>query len=488
MRTRRRFPAGPVKEGSAWGKSHGQAYVKKLSLLLAHFTAVRAYLSLYRTAIVSMTPRLLTPLFIAAAILLAGNGVQGTAIAVRGAQEGFSPTLIGAMGTAYFGGFLVACMFITRMLRAVGHIRAFAALAALAASGTLMLVLIVDPVAWVILRFVMGFCFAGLFTTIESWINSGTANETRGRVLSVYRIIDLVAVTGAQFLLPAFGAGGFTIFAVMTVMITLSLVPVSLADRSNPAPPESFHFNLAGIWALSPLACIGCIAIGATNSAFRLIGPLYAESIGLPITSVATFMSAGIVGGAVLQYPLGALSDTFDRRTVLSATSFGAVVAGLFLAIIAGTDPLLNYIGIFFFGAFALPLYSLSAAHANDHARQGQYVTVAAGLMFFFSLGAMVGPFVSAAIVEQFGPAALFTYTSVVHALLIGAAFIRIRMRAPVPASARGPFTMLLRTSPAIFRLARSEENPSTNEQTPPKSATHDITDHDKTNHHRNDR
>ncbi|TCD14336.1 MFS transporter [Oricola cellulosilytica] len=404
-----------------------------------------------------MNLRPLLPLLVAAFIMLAGNGLQGTLIAIRGAQEGFSTGLIGFMGTAYFGGFLLGCVSITRMLSAVGHIRTFAALAAIAASGTLMLVLVIDGIAWVIIRFVMGFCFAGLFTTIESWLNAGVSNETRGRVLSIYRIIDLVAVTGAQFMLPVFGAGGFAVFAVMALMITISLVPVSLADRSSPKPPKDFHFDMKAIWALSPIACIGAVAIGATNSAFRLIGPIYAQDIGLSIASVATFMSAGIIGGAVLQYPLGVLSDLHDRRLVLILTSLGAVLAGLYLGLFAGTSPLSNYIGIFLFGAFALPLYSLSVAHANDHAEASQYVMVAAGLMFCFSVGAIIGPFVSSFIVQTYGPASLFTYTGAVHGTLILATIWRMRMRGPAPAERRGAFTMLLRTSPALARLANGK-------------------------------
>jgi MFS family permease len=381
--------------------------------------------------------------------------VQGTLIAVRGAQEGFSTGLIGFIGTAYFGGFLAGCVMISRILNAVGHIRAFAALAAIAASGSLMLVLVLNGPAWIVIRFVMGFCFAGLFTTIESWLNSSVENATRGRLLSVYRIIDIAAVTSAQFMLPVFGADGFTVFAVMAVMISLSLVPVSLADRSNPTPPRDIRFDMKGIWRLSPLACIGSVAIGATNSAFRLIGPVYAQDIGLSIASVATFMSAGIFGGAILQYPLGHLSDKHDRRIVLMATSGGAVLAGLFLGFFAGTSPIANYVGIFLFGAFALPLYSLSVAHANDHADASQYVMVAAGLMFCFSGGAMIGPFVSSFVVELYGPPALFTYTSVVHAVLILATLWRMRVRGPVPAARRGAFTMLMRTSPMLARLAR---------------------------------
>lgn len=150
----------------------------------------------------------LVPILLAAGILLGGNGLQGTLIAVRGVQEGFSPAAIGFMGTAYFTGFLIGCLDIVRMIRSVGHIRCFAALAAIAASATLVMVISVDVFTWVGARFVSGFCFAGLFTVIEAWLNSGVANSDRARVLAVYRIVDLGSVTGAQFLIPLFGAGG----------------------------------------------------------------------------------------------------------------------------------------------------------------------------------------------------------------------------------------------------------------------------------------
>ncbi|HHZ08654.1 MAG TPA: MFS transporter, partial [Rhizobiales bacterium] len=209
--------------------------------------------------------RPLIPLLTAAGILLGGNGLQGTLIALRGAQEGFSPTVIGFMGTSYFAGFLLGCLAITRIMRDVGYVRSFSALAAVASAGALLLVLVIHPLMWSAVRFVTGFCFAGLFTVMEAWLNSGVSNENRARVLAVYRMIDIGAVTGCQFLIPAFGAGGFTIFAIMSVMITLSLVPVSLGDRSNPAAPEEVKLDLARAWRISPLAAIACIAVGVTN-------------------------------------------------------------------------------------------------------------------------------------------------------------------------------------------------------------------------------
>ncbi|MCP4314632.1 MAG: MFS transporter [Hyphomicrobiales bacterium] len=401
--------------------------------------------------------RPLVPLFVAAAILLAGNGLQGTLISLRGSDEGFSTLMIGIIGAAYFAGFMGGCFIVPHLLRAVGHIRTFSALCAIAASGTLLLVLIVDPYVWIALRFLMGLCFASLFTTVDSWLNSGVTNENRARVLSIYRLLDMVVVTGSQFLIPAFGASSFAIFAILAIMICMSLVPISLADRSNPKPPSKFSFSPTLIWHLSPIACIGCVAIGLTNATFRMIGPIYAQTLGLPVTAIATFMGAGILGGAVLQYPFGILSDRYDRRIILLIATAGATLAGLFINGVAGSDPLLNYIGIFVFGAFSLPLFSLSAAHANDHANKDQYVHVAAGLIFFWSAGATIGPFISSALMQSYGPSVLFTFTSSIHGALILVTLWRMRVRAGVPRDARGRYHALLRTSLSFTRMASKE-------------------------------
>ena len=399
--------------------------------------------------------RPLIPLLIAAGILLGGNGLQGTLIALRGAEEGFSPATIGFMGTAYFGGFLLGCAFITRIMKSVGHVRSFSALAAIASAGTLLLVLVIDPVMWSAIRFATGFCFAGLFTIMESWLNSGVQNSDRARVLALYRIIDIGSVTGAQFLIPVFGADGFAIFAIMSIMITLSLVPVSLGDRSNPQAPEDVKLDLARVWRISPLASVGCIAVGMTNSAFRTLSPVYAEQIGMSVTDVVTFISVGIIGGAIIQYPLGHLSDLWDRRKVLLATTGGAMVAALALVFLAGTGALANFALVFVFGSFAMPLFSLSAAHANDRADKGEFVLVNAALMLFYSFGAIGGPIVAALFMQRFGPQSLFVFCAIVYALLILIIVYRMQAREAVPVSRRGRFIALLRTSTIFARLTR---------------------------------
>jgi MFS family permease len=301
----------------------------------------------------------------------------------------------------------------------------------------------------------MGFCFACLFASVDSWINSSVSNEIRAKVLSIYRLVDIAGVTGSQFLIPWFGAQGFVLFAIMAIMVTISMVPISLADRSNPQPPSKVSFSLKTVWRISPVACIGCIAIGLTGATFRLVGPLYAQAIGMSVTAVVTFMSAGIFGGAVLQYPLGWLSDKYDRRSVLILATLGAAAAGFFITNIAGNNHNLNYLGIFMFGAFSLPLYSLSAAHANDHAGKGEFIQIAAGLMFFWSIGAMIGPLVGAGLMELQGPYVLFYFTSVIHFALALFTLWRMRERKAVPSSQRKKFAMLIRTSPMMMKLTR---------------------------------
>lgn len=401
--------------------------------------------------------RPLIPLLLAAAFLLGGNGLQATLIALRGAAEGFSPATIGFMGTAYFTGFLLGCFAVTRVMKSVGHIRAFSALAAIGAAATLLLVVIIDPIVWSAARFVIGFCFAGLFTIMESWLNAGVSNRDRGRVLSVYRIVDISSVIGAQFLIPAVGADGFAIFALMTMMITLSLVPVSLADRSNPVPPDKVRLDIRRVWRISPLGSIGCIVVGTTNGAFRTLSPIYAEQIGLSVTDVVVFVSVSIAGGAVMQYPLGYLSDLWDRRLVMLLSVTGATITAIALALFAGTSPTANLVLVLIFGSFAMPLYMLAAAHANDRAERGEFVLVSAVLMLFYSVGAIVGPLSAAFFMQTWGPQFLFVFIACSYVILLSFILIRMRARPGVPADQRRDFVAMVRGSPIFAWLTRRE-------------------------------
>ena len=402
--------------------------------------------------------RPLVPLLTTAGVLLAGNGLQGTLISLRGSIEGFSPTVIGLSGAGYYLGFIIGCWMTPWLLRTSGHIRAFAAMTAVAACASLAMVMVIDPFFWFLMRLVTGLCFASLFANVESWINAQTTNSNRARTLAIYRFVDLGAVTLSQYMLPVFGIGGFEIFAVMTMLIILSIVPVSLADRSNPEAPAPFSFSPKRLWLVSPLASAGAITVGLTTASFRAVGPLYAESLGLGVSDIASFMSAGIIGGIVLPYPLGYLSDSIGRRSVLLLATTGSTLCGLFMVLFAGGGVALNLIGIFLWGAFTLPLYSLSAAHANDKAEPGEYVQIASGLMFFWAIGASIGPLLSAVLVDWFGASAFFSFICAMHGAFVLYTLVRI-MRGSPDEPERGRFAGLLRTSPVFARMAAQSVN-----------------------------
>lgn len=400
----------------------------------------------------------LPTVFTSAGILLAGNGMITTLVAVRGRAEGFSDSAIGLIGTAYFAGFLLAAMVIGGLITRVGHIRVFAGLAALAGAATLVMILFVDIWVWGGARMMLGFAFSGIAAVIESWLNEIAGNTSRGRVLSLYRIVDLGSVTAGQFILPVIGAYGFEIFAFAALLFCLALIPVSLLHIQAPPPPTAAGLSIGLVWRVSPVACVGIMTVGMANGAFRTVGPLYASTLGLDIETVALFMTLFIAGGAIFQFPLGWASDRVDRRWVLILATAGAMAASLWLAQQDGGDATTVLAGAAFFGCFALPLYSLSIAHANDRCDPERYVTLAVGLLLFFAFGAMIGAPLSAAIVERFGPAYFFAYTCTLHGFFIAFVVYRMFRRMATPKELRTRFVALLRTSPGINQLGLAEQ------------------------------
>ncbi len=398
----------------------------------------------------------ISPLLAAAACLLGANGLSLTMIAVRARTEGLPDASIGLLGSAYYAGMILGVLVTPILIARAGHIRVFAALASISAISVLAVAFLPAGWPWMAARFVSGAAFCGTAMVLESWLNSIASNASRGRVLSIYRIVDLAANMGGQFLLPVFGVLGPDILMVLAILFCFALLPISLSKNGNPPAPASRLVNPAFLWRVSPVAMVGVFTIGLTNGAFRMIGPVYAETIGLGLDTVAVFIALWVFAGALFQYPAGWISDRIDRRLILIAFTAAAGLSCLYIANSATETDL--FIGVFLFGGFALPLYSLSVAHANDHAKPGQFIDIAAGLTLAFGGGAMVGPFIASILMEAYGPAAFFVYTASLHLALVVFVIIRMSRRAAVPASQRRRFVWLLRTSPMIFRLARGEK------------------------------
>ncbi len=401
----------------------------------------------------------ISSLLFAAAILLAGNGLQGTLLAVRANIEGFPTSLIGVLMSAYFAGFVLGCRFNPAFIKSVGHIRTFLALASIASASALIHPMVIDVWAWAVLRAITGFCFAGLIMVIESWINERATNANRGRILSVYRVIDLSATTAGNALLATASPADFHLFAAVSILMSLALVPVALTKSDAPKPIETARLDIRRLFNVSPVAAVGAPLVGLANAAFWGVGAVYAQELGYDNANIAAFISAVIIGAAVLQWPLGWLSDRIDRRRVMLGAALLGIASAIALSRFGGESPeLLLGLGALF-GAFIVPMFGLTAAHANDHASPGEAVSTNGGLLLLHGCGSVVGATLGASVMAAFGPPSLFLYIATIYVGFSAFCLYRILVRPPVPGEQKTPFTPVPKSaSPTVFEIGAEEE------------------------------
>jgi MFS family permease len=389
-------------------------------------------------------------LLLTTAILLVGQGLQGILLPVEAARHGFSTLEIGAMGSLYFTGFIAGSLLGPRLVARAGHIRTFAALATTASIVPLLMALVAQPDAWVALRGLTGFCFAGLFMTIESWLNERAENAARGRIFAAYSTINLVALMGGQLLLNIPDASGFARFMLSAILVSLAVVPVSMTRLPEPKPSPAAPLDLKGLFKISPVAVICALGIGAANAIFWSLAPVYAESLGQGFA--AHFMTIAVLGAALAQIPLGRWSDQGDRRRVIVILCVVAALAGVILALAARQwlPVLLVLPAGFLFGASALSVWAIVVAHANDAAKPGQFVQLSSGLLLVYGIGAALSPVVTALIAGVGGFGGIFAVTAASHAAMAVYAIYRMGVRNVMP---RGRFFASPRTSTNVFKL-----------------------------------
>lgn len=378
-------------------------------------------------------------LLLATAILLIGNGLQGTLVPVRADIEHFAATTLGIIGSVYFLGFMAGCLATPHIVRRAGHIRSFAALGALASVAPLVHALVIDPVAWAFLRGLTGFCFAGLYMVIESWLNERATNETRGSLFAAYLAVNLTSLTLGQLLLNLASPASFTLFALCSILTSLALVPVSLTSSAQPAPIASTRIDMPALYRLSPVGLAGSFIVGVANAPFWTLGPVFARDSGLDIRGVSFFMTAAIIGGALAQWPIGRLSDRTDRRHIILAIALGSALGGLSLVGAHGTGSEIALLSAgFLFGAFAFSLYTVCVAHMNDHAASESFVSISGGLLLAYASGAIIGPFAAAMGAAHYGMPFIFVFSAIVHALFAAFTLWRITVAPAIPAGQRG--------------------------------------------------
>lgn len=386
-------------------------------------------------------------------ILLAGSGLLGTLVGLRAELEQFSGSVIGIIMSAFFFGYVLGSYWCPALIRRVGHIRAFAAMAALAAASVLAHALVVHPIAWFVLRVITGICMLGLYMVIESWLNEQVDRYRRGKVFAVYMTVNLLALGFSQFLILVYGPSGIGSFALVAILFTLGLIPIALTSVREPTPVEAPSFSLRHMFQMSPLGVVGGFASGLVNGAFWGMAPVFAHRIGMDAQGIAIFMSGIILGGALLQFPIGHYSDRYDRRTVLTFTaliSAGIAAAALFASQVS--HALLIAVGILY-GGFSFSVYSLCVAHLNDQVEAGESLEATRGLLLLNGIGAAMGPALAGGMMQMFGPHSLLAYWALVLGLLGAFALWRMRAGEPVPVEAQGEFVPMSRTSVAALEM-----------------------------------
>ena len=375
-------------------------------------------------------------------LLLLANGMFGTLIGLRTQIEDFSTAVAGLIVAAYFLGLLAGGIQAVRVVAAVGHIRAFAAFASIMSVSALGIILVIDHFAWAAMRFVGGFCMAGMIVATESWLNERCTNQTRGQVMAFYMITNYLAAGCGQFILPLGDPADFELFCVASIIYSLALVPVLLTRASAPRPSPPERTSMPELWKVSPLGLIGATAAGVANTNFQGLAPVFAHGTGFTLTQTSTFMAAGIFGGLLLQWPMGRLSDRIDRRTVLAGVALGTAAASFGVWLIIGATGG-TFIGLVVlvaaYGGLASTVYSLCAAHTNDFAPPDKLAQTAGGLLIAYGLGASAGPVLTSNLMEMFGPTTLFMVNACVHGALGVFALYRMFRRAPKPKAQQRP-------------------------------------------------
>jgi MFS family permease len=397
-------------------------------------------------------------LLIGVAILMTGLGLQGTLLPVRASLESFSTLSIGVIGAAYFCGFTLGCLKGGELVKNVGHVRVFLAMTALASASPLIHGLVLNPLAWSLLRFLTGFCFAVLFVVIESWLNERSSNEDRGLVFSTYVMITLTVLAAGQMMTLMYDPTGLELFLVASVLVSLAAVPVALSKRQSPEQPTEVEVDIKRLFRISPSGTLGCLVAGIALGAFWSLAPLFTAAYSDDVSLAAWFMASTVLGGALAQWPLGYLSDTLGRRkTLLAAAAAGAIVSVLVVA----TAARFGIVGISLlgtaWGAVAFPMYSVSVAHANDYADPSDYVMVSSGLLLMYGGGAIIGPFAASAAMEMVGTSGLYAMTGLVHLSLAMYVLHRIFRRESAPDDQHIAFSDALATAYSASQIYEEE-------------------------------
>ena len=389
----------------------------------------------------------MSPMFTAVGSLILGisliqlaNGYVGTLIGIRLAEE-VEPVVAGVVTSAYFAGYATGAVFCPRLIDRIGHIRAFAAFAALVAAAFLVHPLYFDSSLWTVLRALAGFGCAGLYVATESWLNVKATATTRGRIFAIYMVATYATFASGQLALNLASPTSFTLFALAAILFCVALLLVATTRAEQPLPVPTIRLRVGELALAAPVAVAGCFAGGLVGGAFYALVPVYAELNGRSVLEISIYMALAIAGGLLLQVPVGRLSDRFDRRLVagFSALSF----AGLALTVVPTRPTPWFPIVWLLLGGFMSVIYPVCVAHANDRIPAERAIAVSGQMILISGIGSAAGPLLASEFMSYLGIRGLFYFMATVTALFAIFALARGYGVHPPSVKHRRPFIVL---------------------------------------------
>ena len=399
-------------------------------------------------------------LFFGIAMIMLANGLQGSLIGIRASLEGYSSFAAGIIMTGYYSGFLAGAYFAPKRIKNVGHVRMFAAFASIASISILLHSLHVSFLGWFIMRFITGFCFVGMYTVAESWVNDLSDNEHRGQALSIYMIVSMSGSAFGQLFLNISSPETATLFMLVSILISISLVPILIVVSKQPDFSVTEFLSIKQLYKASPLGVVAAIIVGAAHGTLWGIGSIYGLKSGLSIEQVSIFMFTFVIGGALNQYLIGYLSDIYDRRVIILIVSFLAALFAVF-AVIFNYSFIYLLIFTFIFGGLTVPLYSLAIAHTNDFLTKSEMVAASSGLLMVGGVGLTIGPIIGGIAIDLIGANGFWIYLFVIHSSIGLFTIYRMSIRDSVPLEDQGSTVLVgSRASPVVMELyPDAEEN-----------------------------
>jgi len=389
-------------------------------------------------------------------LLMVGNGMQSTLLGVRGQIENFGTFEMSVVISAYFIGFLGGSRMAPNLIRRVGHVRVFAALASLISGVMILYPTLVNPWVWVLGRILIGFCFSAVFVTAESWLNDAASNENRGQALSIYMIVQTAGIILAQGLMVTADPSGYVLFVIPSILVSIAITPILLSISPTPAFETTKAMSLRELMGFSPLGCVGMFLLGGVFSAQFGMASVYGSEAGLSVGQISVFVATIFIGGMLTQYPLGWLSDRMDRRALIALTAaVGAV--GATIGIMSNGDFSLVLVAAFLMGSTSNPLYSLLLAYTNDFLDHEDMAAGSGGMIFLNGLGAVSGPLITGWMMAVFGPSGFYMLIGVLFTMLALYAIYRATQRPAIPVDETGSFVAMSQSAmtPVAMEIAQ---------------------------------